>query len=294
MRPGSRAATVRAGEGWLAASWPVVASLLPFVRRIEGYAERTGAPFARIEHATPSVVVIIELGPPIRVTEQQRRFSGGFVAGIGERSTLTAHDGFQTGIQVDLTPLGARRFLGRPLRDIAGQCVALAELLPAEHRRLSERLAEIPTWDARFGLVENVLCAQFQRAVPRGPLDVVAWGCARIEGTRGLVPMKLLARELGYSPKHVVTLFDEHVGVTPKVLARIVRLDRLVRHLRLARDESWASLAPRFGFFDQPHLTREVKRMTGLTPATLRRVLSGFEVPSGNLISVQDPGNATP
>jgi AraC-like DNA-binding protein len=92
----------------------------------------------------------------------------------------------------------------------------------------------------------------------------------------------------------VVTLFDEHVGVTPKVLARIVRLDRLVRHLRLARDESWASLAPRFGFFDQPHLTREVKRMTGLTPATLRRVLSGFEVPSGNLISVQDPGNATP
>jgi AraC-like DNA-binding protein len=285
---------VRAGEGWLAASWPVDPALAPFVRRLEGYTERTPRPFVRIEHATPSVVVIVELGPPIRVTEQGTRFRGGFVAGIGEHSTLTVHDGFQTGLQLDLTPLGARRLLRRPLRDVTGRCVALDDALPRAQRDLAERLAQLPSWDARFALLESVLLAELRRDAPRGPLDAVAWGCRRIEETGGLVPMKLLARELGYSPKHVVSLFDEHVGVAPKVLARVVRLDRLVRHLRASPDEPWAALAGRFGFFDQPHLSREIKRMTGLTPTALRRVLFGFELPEGDLISVQDLLRASP
>jgi len=268
--------------------------LAPFVRRVEGYAERTPRPIVRIEHATPAVVVIVEFGPPLRVTEQGTRFRHGFAAGISERSTLTAHDGCQTGIQIDLTPLGARRLFRQPLREIAGRCVALGDLLPRALRDLPERLAQLRGWDARFSLLNDVLFAEFQRDAPRGALDVVAWGCRRIEATGGLVPIKLLARELGYSPKHVVSLFDEHVGVAPKVFARIVRFDRLVRHLRAAPNEPWASLAPRFGYFDQPHLSREVKQMTGLTPATLRRVLFGVEVSSGDLISVQDLVRAGP
>jgi AraC-like DNA-binding protein len=294
MGRGTRAATVQRGEGWLVASWSVAAALAPFVRRVEGYSERTPKPFVRIEHATPSVVLIVELGPPLRVTEQETRFRGGFFAGIGERSSVTAHDGFQTGIQVDLTPLGARRLLRRPLREIAGRCVALGDLLPPSQGSLPERLANLPGWDARFTLLEDVLFAEIYRDMPRGPLDVVAWACRRIEGTGGLVPMKLLTRELGYSSKHVVSLFDEHVGVAPKVFARIVRLDRLVRHLRAAPDDPWASLAARFGFCDQPHLAHEVKRMTGLTPTALRRALFGFEVPAGDLISVQDLLRAAP
>jgi AraC-like DNA-binding protein len=166
--------------------------------------------------------------------------------------------------------------------------VAIADLLPRALRHLPERLAGLPGWDARFALLDEVLFAEFHRDPPRGPLDVVAWGCRRIEATDGLVPIGLLARELGYSPKHVVSLFDEHVGVAPKVFARIVRFDRVIRHLREAPDEPWASLAPRFGYFDQPHLAREVKQMTGLSPAALRRVLFGVEVSSGDLISVQD------
>ncbi|WP_437555405.1 AraC family transcriptional regulator [Sorangium sp. So ce367] len=46
--------------------------------------------------------------------------------------------------------------------------------------------------------------------------------------------LNTLARELGYSPKHVISLFHEHVGMTPKRYAHIVRFDRPARSLRMA------------------------------------------------------------
>jgi len=85
-------------------------SLRPYLHgHIAGYDERTGAPVHRREFPGPFVVLIFELGPPIRPcdygsTSRVSRHSGGFVAGLDERFAITEHDGFQQGIQVNLTP----------------------------------------------------------------------------------------------------------------------------------------------------------------------------------------------
>ena len=92
----------------------------------------------------------------------------------------------------------------------------------------------------------------------------------RIEETGGAVEMRALARELGYSRKHVITLFRDHVGLPPKLLARIVRFDGLLRQLRTGAATSWADLALDCGYYDQAHLVREVRRFTGLTPTEAR------------------------
>jgi AraC-like DNA-binding protein len=73
----------------------------------------------------------------------------------------------------------------------------------------------------------------------------------------------------------VIALFHEHVGMTPKRFARIVRFDRLVRHLRGGGEGSWAELAARFGWFDQSHLANDVKRIVGVPPSQARELLTG-------------------
>ena len=43
------------------------------------------------------------------------------------------------------------------MSELAGRIVSVRDVLPKEHRSLTERLQELPSWEARFELVERVL-----------------------------------------------------------------------------------------------------------------------------------------
>ncbi|WP_437734091.1 helix-turn-helix domain-containing protein [Sorangium sp. So ce1335] len=261
---------------WELATRPPAPRLRPYIRDLIGYTEQAPGPLRRRELPVPNVVVIIELGPPIRVFDagsdrRHARYPGGFVAGLDDTFTITEHDGFQRGIQVNLTPIGARIFFGVPMAELTGRAVPVRDIFPRGHARLAERLEELPTWDARFDLIERALGERVDEA--RIDTGVVSWAFRRIEERGGAVDMRALARELGYSQKHVIDLFREHVGVPPKLLARLVRFDRLVKHLKAGATGTWAELAQRFGYYDQAHLARDVKQFTGTTPTRARAEL---------------------
>jgi AraC-like DNA-binding protein len=189
------------------------------------------------------------------------------VAALAPEHALCEHDGFQQGVQVNFTPIGARLVFGLPLSEL-GAVAPLADLLPRRYRDLAERLQDLPDWDRRFDLLDAVLAERL--AAARADTAVVSWGVGRIEQAGGVLSVRGLARELGYSHKHVIALFRDQVGVPPKLLARIVRFDRLLRHLRAGGGGGWAELALQFGYYDQPHLAREVRAFTGLRPSEMR------------------------
>src|SRR6478736_1537 len=266
------------GAHWELAVRPLPAALRPWVSKCAGYGEWAGAPVVRREMPLPRVVVILEIDTPIRVHHsadeaKASSFNGGFVAGLDDRSTLTTHDGIQRGIQIDLTPTGARRCFDLPMSELHGQVVSLVDLLPRAERPLCERRAECRDWDARRALGEGLMGQRITAC--RADTRVAEWAIRRIEAGGGALDLKTLARELGYSPKHVISLFHEHVGMTPKRFARVVRFDRLARYLRSGGTGSWAELAARFGWFDQAHLSNDVKRMTRGSPSRLRELVAG-------------------
>ena len=162
--------------------------------------------------------------------------------------------------------------------ELAGISVPITDVLPSRHRNLGQRLQQIEDWDDRFDALEAALCDCVGDSYTH--TDHVSWAVRRIEQCRGELDMRSLARDLGYSQKHVATMFRDHVGVTPKRFARIVRFHHLVTHLRRGDGGTWAELAARFGYYDQPHLVSEVRQFTGITPTELRpltaNVLSGL------------------
>lgn len=80
-----------------------------------------------------------------------------------------------------------------------------------------------------------------------------------------------LAAESGVHPTQLTRLFRAHYGTTPAAYLREVRLQAAMDDL--ARGEASISrVALRHGFADQSHLTRWLKRSTGLTPAVYRAV----------------------
>lgn len=65
--------------------------------------------------------------------------------------------------------------------------------------------------------------------------------------------------------------YARDVGVSPKRWQLLHRLDRVLRDPGLGdRERSLAHLAQDHGFADQPHFSREMVRLTGVTPGRLR------------------------
>jgi AraC-like DNA-binding protein len=258
---------------WELASGLSAQMFAPFVRRAVGYSEWTSGPIVRREYPSCSVVVVFELGPPIRVAERDdgrsmAPFPGGFVAGLDDAAGLTKHDGAHCGMRIDLTPLGARRLFGVPMSELAGRIVALPDLLPREHLNLLDRLRDLPSWDARFELLERVLAQPL--AASDTQRHAVGWAAECIEASAGSVDIGGLVRKLGYSHKHTLRLFREHVGMTPKLFARLVRFDRVRQAICSGGTPNLAEVAARLGYSDQAHLVREVRHFSGATPSGLR------------------------
>ncbi|MFC7740774.1 helix-turn-helix domain-containing protein [Nocardiopsis composta] len=77
------------------------------------------------------------------------------------------------------------------------------------------------------------------------------------------------ARAAGLSERQLRRLLLDHTGLGPRALQRVARLQRFLRAADTGPDRPLADLALIAGYADQPHLTREVRRMSGLTPAAL-------------------------
>jgi len=251
-------------------------ALRPYVRGLGGYTERTPGTLRRPEFPGPFVVIVLKFGPPVRLAglEDAPRWSrhpGGFVAGIDDRPTLTEHDGFQQGVQVNLTPIGARLFFDMPMSELAGRIVSVRDVLPKEQSELTERLQELPSWDSRLDLVERILSDRIYEA--RAETRALSWAVRRIQECGGSIKIRGLARELGCSRKHLIQLFRRDVGIAPKLLARIVRFDGLIQRIRAGAAGTWADLALEFGYYDQAHLVRDVRQFTGTTPTEVRASL---------------------
>jgi AraC-like DNA-binding protein len=269
--PGVRVTSHEGGDhAWTMASRtpdPALAGVV--ARRYCGYVERADRPLRRREVATGCVSLIVSFGDPIDLVEMSgtppgRRRLTSFVAGLHDGFAITEYVGPQCGVQVDLTPLGARRLLGAP-HEIAGGCVAFDDVLGRAGRELTERLADAPDWAARFELLDRELVHRLAEA-PQ-PDRAVEWAWHQLERTHGRVPITVLADEIGWSRRHFADRFRADVGLPPKPVARVLRFRRAVDLLTGGRVGSLADVAAASGYADHSHLVREFRALGGCTPS---------------------------
>ncbi len=181
-------------------------------------------------------------------------------------------------VQLRLAPLAAFTVLGVPIRRLHGDAVDLADLLGPTGRRIADQLREAATWSERFALLDAFLL----RRLGDGPRPAREVGRAwhRLVSSDGAAPIGSIAREVGWSHKHLISRFREQIGVRPKTAASIVRFEAVLRRIELGRSEGarkvhWGDLAATGGYFDQAHLIRDFRRFTGGTPRQFVALASG-------------------
>jgi len=85
-------------------------------------------------------------------------------------------------------------------------------------------------------------------------------------------PIAELGREIGWSRQYLARRFRAEIGVGPKQLARVARLQRAVDHLQRSTggDLTLAGAAVDFGYFDQAHMARDFRELAGVAPRDVR------------------------
>jgi AraC-like DNA-binding protein len=237
-----------------------------YVRNYTGYTESSSAPLCRRE--VPSADVTLILSPS---TELRMPHTGGsarhvsFIAALHDRYSLVEHDGFQEGVEVRLTPLGAHALFGVPMHELTNRVIELDDLLGKGADELVARMWERAGWSGRFEFLDRAIGARLEEARELSPGVVWAW--QRLRATHGRERVRALADELGWSHRRLIARFREEVGMPPKTVGRILRFDRVAQRLLEAEAPRLTEVAYDCGYYDQAHLNRDFRDFAGTTPS---------------------------
>lgn len=237
-----------------------------------GYDERNTLFTRRHELPGLQAVMIVNLGAPIRVYDTAGHgltvgTGEGFGAGLSDAYAVSESGGSQRGLQVMFTPQGARRFFGLPLHLLANRVFPLSDLLgPPQAMRLVEQLQAANGWTRGFRLLEQAILAR----IAETPVDLagareVAWAVRQLQRSHGQTGIAALANEIGCSRKHLAAGFREHLGITPKSTARILRFRHVLKLVETA-PVRWSEIAQTAGYFDQAHFTNDFRALAGRSP----------------------------
>jgi len=162
----------------------------------------------------------------------------------------------------------AARYLEDPADAFVDLDVPFETVAGARRAFLAERVASAPNDAARCALVTDYLCRPDARVRPLDPriARAVHW----LRGSPGGGAVRAAALRLGLSERHLERLFAQHVGIGPKLFARVARLERTVALLGTTLGDQ-AALAAAAGYADESHLLRDFRQLAGAPPAELLR-----------------------
>lgn len=172
-------------------------------------------------------------------------------------------------------PWGAAALLGIAPRELRGETPALEALLGEEAERLADALAHSPVAEDRFAVM-IAWCRERLRKSHRIPKAVLA-AVRLAEQSGGKLRVDELAARTGHERRALERAFDTWVGLSPKVLLRVQRVQRTLASLATVPRCSLTALAVRHGFADQAHLTREFHAFVGLAPTAYLRETHGLQ-----------------
>jgi AraC-like DNA-binding protein len=240
--------------------------LMGHVHNYRGYRnERDGWARLRLVPST-RVKLDISFGALPRMGDSNTVPTGAAYGMRTHSAALARFDG--PGIQVELTPHGAFALLGVPLWEVTDTVIDMADVLGRRAEQIVAQLAETPGWRARLALLDDVLTASAEAGPTPAPQVVWAW--QRLCRSTCRIPIALLAAEVGWTRRHLLTRFREQIGLSPKTAARVIRFQHALQLLQQpGRRPSVASVAQATGYSDQAHLTREFRALAGATPVEL-------------------------
>ena len=130
---------------------------------------------------------------------------------------------------------------------------------------LYTELAEAVSFDLRVQVADRF----FSRFIPRlDPPPGLEAAIGAMISRRGCLRVQALADRMGLSLRQFERRFATHVGISPKVYARILRFEAAI-HRKSISAISWTSIAHDLGYCDQAHMIHDFQSLSSERPSQL-------------------------
>lgn len=164
------------------------------------------------------------------------------------------------------TPAGFMMFSKHPPAELENKQIALNMLMPQIAAEWAEKLATADTFDMQQKISEHYLLKAIEKNAQTELFNRLNRGIQVASHSPTLPEVNKLASEVCYSRKQLERIFRQHVGTSPKQFLRTLRFQRAIHSFAQNPETSLTALSYLSGYFDQSHMIREFKLLSGLTP----------------------------
>lgn len=155
-------------------------------------------------------------------------------------------------------------FLSETMQQLTNLVVDAELVLGPEILQIRESLMEAKTPIQKFHTLGRKLLDCYLSQLHENPF--VDYAISKILASPNQYRIKRISDQVGYSQKHIIKLFKEHVGVTPKDFLKVIRFQKAIQQIEQQNFVDWSTIAYDCGFYDQSHFIADFKVFSGFTP----------------------------
>lgn len=180
---------------------------------------------------------------------------------------VSRNPGAVDALMVALTPMAVEALTGVAMADLVDRVLPFEQVFDTHWQAMAQAVFEAPDDASRIRLVEDFLEPRWLRvrvqSIPRA---------TRYRFWAENLALRAAQSGVGSSLRQVERRIKRWTGQPPRDLRRMLRAEESFYRCVAAYQQGevdWATAALDSGYADQAHLCREVRRITGLSPAAL-------------------------
>lgn len=194
--------------------------------------------------------------------------SSAFIVGQLTKPLWLKFSGRTQLIKIQFKPAGIRRLLPFNMDECTDvPSIDLETVWGAAVRALPEQLHSAKDNKQRVLLLEAFLEKRLLPAHEQAAY--IEYTIRKLESGRGNINITGLEAKLGITGRHLERLFKARVGLTPKEIGKMIRLNYAFTCLEKNPGMSLTSLSHESGYYDQAHFSRDFKKIAGISPSRL-------------------------
>jgi AraC-like DNA-binding protein len=217
--------------------------------------------------------ILFNIGDPIRLITPDGSYEelpGNIVFG-----PRTEYCQLELGVNTNLVGIkfkqsGAYNFFKTPMQKFKDRILDLLDLLNGESEKVRDLLLDAEV----EGEIKRVL--DFYLLIKADTLNVskiVNFAIYKIKSGKPEFRIKEVCEEINVSNKHLITLFNKMVGITPRLLYRLIRFKKVIEITQSQKIINWPQVAYECNYYDQAHLVNDFRLFTGYSPAKYYDIL---------------------
>jgi AraC-like DNA-binding protein len=173
--------------------------------------------------------------------------------------------GYVNTFAIRFYPYGFANFVTMPLKDLVNKETPI-ELLFGEKtaNELEQNIIEATNSSERIEIIENFLLNKLNEKTTIN--NIVKMTIDALLTTKGSASISTILKEDLSKRRQLERNFIKQIGVSPKQLGKVIRLQTALKLLLNKKKENLTDIAYESEYFDQAHFIKDFKEFTGINP----------------------------